>query len=320
MRRAASAVVALSLLSAACSQEPEPRNDAPRSAAQLTAEVASFDLSARMPTRFLVGLGVFEEGENLFVVGGSVELAFSYLGETQAAGSEPYRDATASFLPIPGSTAPDGGEPVATPDPASRGVYAAYDFEFDRAGLWEVEVTADVIEHGAMRATSAFEVLPEPQVPAPGDRAPAVENLMIGAKDAPEAAIDSRATTGGIPDPELHRTTVAEAIRTGRPALVVVSTPVYCVSRFCGPVTDVVQELAADYGDRADFIHIEVWRDFEGQVVNKGAADWILRGETLQEPWVFLVGADGRVVERWDNVATRQEMEPLLRDLPVLDR
>jgi hypothetical protein len=38
----------------------------------------------------------------------------------------------------------------------------------------------------------------------------------------------------------------------------------------------------------------------------------------LLEPWVFLVGADGRVAARWDNVATRQEIEPLLEDLPPL--
>jgi hypothetical protein len=34
------------------------------------------------------------------------------------------------------------------------------------------------------------------------------------------------------------------------------------------------------------------------------------------EPWVFLIGADGRIAARWDNVATREEIEPLLRDLP----
>jgi hypothetical protein len=88
------------------------------------------------------------------------------------------------------------------------------------------------------------------------------------------------------------------------------------VSRFCGPVTDVIQELAAEYGDRAAFIHVEIWRDFEENVVNEAAADWLLREGDLQEPWVFLIGSNGRVVARWDNVATRREIEPLLRELP----
>jgi hypothetical protein len=91
---------------------------------------------------------------------------------------------------------------------------------------------------------------------------------------------------------------------------------VYCVSRFCGPVTDMIEELARDYGDRAEFIHVEIWRDFQGQVVNRSAADWLLRDNDLLEPWVYLIGADGRIAARWDNVATRQEIEPHLRRLP----
>lgn len=312
-------MVAVGLLTAACSgSNPPSGGGADTNRAELTAEVASFDLAAGTPSRFIVGLSLFTASGQLAVTGGSVDLAFSFLGEGQATGSEPYSDATATFLPIPGSTGPFEEQPVAGSASSGRGVYAVEEFEFDRSGFWEVEVSADVRERGTMTATGAFEVLPEPLVPAVGDPAPRSESLTLDTKDAPEEAIDSRAVTGGIPDPELHDTTVADAIRAGHPALVVIATPVYCVSKFCGPVTDMVQELAADYEDRAEFIHIEVWRDFQGKVVNKGAADWILREDTLQEPWVFLVGADGRVAARWDNVATRQEIEPFLQDLPPL--
>jgi hypothetical protein len=305
------------LMATGCSgSEPGPGVGEDQSGAQLTAEVASFDLAAETPSRFIVGLSLFDDTGQLAVTGGSIDLSFSFLGQGQATGSEPYREATATFLPIPGSAGPFEDQPVAGSASSGRGVYAVEEFEFDRAGFWEAEVTADVRDLGSMTATAAFEVLPEPLVPAVGDPAPKSENLTIDTKDAPEEAIDSRAATGGIPDEELHRTTVADAIRAGHPALVVVATPVYCVSKFCGPVTDMVQELAAEYGDRAEFIHIEVWRDFQGQVVNQAAADWILREDTLQEPWVFLVGADGRVAARWDNVATRQEIEPHLQDLP----
>jgi hypothetical protein len=154
-------------------------------------------------------------------------------------------------------------------------------------------------------------------VPAPGEEAPRTENLTVHSKGVPEAAVDSRAATeGDIPDPELHDTTIADAIRRGRPLVAVFATPVYCVSRFCGPVTDLVAELAADYSDRAEFVHVEIWKDFQGQVINRAAADWLLHENTLEEPFVFLIGADGRIVARWDNVATRQEIEPYLQDLP----
>jgi hypothetical protein len=286
--------------------------------AELTAEAASFDLAAGLPTRFLVGLSLFTPDGQLFVGGGSIDLSFFYLGEEQATGREHYDDAIAEFLPIAGSTGPIEDQPVAAPGSGGRGVYKVDDFTFDRSGFWEVETAAIVRDRGSMKANAAFEVLPEPLVPAPGDRAPRTENLTLDSKGAPEEAIDSRAATGEIPDPELHTTTVAEAISEHHPALIVISTPVYCVSRFCGPVTDMVQELADEYGNRAEFIHIEVWCDFQNKVVNKAAADWIYRADTIQEPWVFLVGADGRVAERWDNVATRQEIEPFLQGLPPI--
>jgi peroxiredoxin len=49
-----------------------------------------------------------------------------------------------------------------------------------------------------------------------------------------------------------------------------------------------------------------VWRDFEAQELNEAAAEWIWPGRQgdAAEPWVFLVGADGNIVQRWDNVAT----------------
>jgi hypothetical protein len=277
---------------------------------------ASFDLAAGTPSRFLAGIGT---GGNLFVSGGTVDMTFSFLGEDQATEPEPFGDATGTFLPLPGEELdPVPGRPTAAPGESARGVYVVDEMTFDRPGFWEVLVTADLGGGGVRRGTGAFEVLPRPLVPSPGERAPRTENLTLDSKGVPEAAVDSRAATGGIPDVELHRTTIAEAIRAGRPALVVFATPVYCVSRFCGPVTDMVQELAADYGDRAEFIHVEIWKDFQRQVVNRAAADWLLREGDLQEPWVFLIGADGRIAARWDNVATRQEIEPLLRDLPPL--
>jgi hypothetical protein len=141
---------------------------------------------------------------------------------------------------------------------------------------------------------------------------------VIGDPGVPPSAIDSRARGGDpIPDPELHTVSIADAIKAGHPALVVFSTPVYCVSRFCGPVTDLVAELAGEYGDRADFIHVEIYEDFEAGKVNQAAQDWLSTADgELREPWTFFIGADGRIAASWDTVVTRSEIEPLLRELP----
>ena len=277
---------------------------------------ASFDLSAGLPSRFLAGLGT---GRNLFISGGEVRMRFFFLGEDRDQGAPKLvTETTASFLPLPGEEdEPVPPTPTAAAGTDARGVYRVEAMTFDRHGFWEVEVTAELADGRVLAGRGAFEVLPEPLVPAPEDVAPRTENLTVESKGVSQEAIDSRAATEGrIPDPELHETTIADALRAGRSVLAVFSTPVYCVSKFCGPVTDMVAELAGEYGDRATFIHVEVWKDFQGLVANEAAAEWLLLDDgSLQEPFVFLIDADGRIVARWDNVATRQEIEPWLKQL-----
>jgi hypothetical protein len=313
-RRWSPLLAAVALIGSACSQpgDGEVVRD-PRQV--LHAEVASYDLAAGERSRFIVGLFT---GDELFVGYGTVDMAFSFLGEGHAA-DEPVAgpEATGKFLLVPGITKSQvtPGSPVAVPASKGRGVYAA-DVNFDRPGIWEVQVTADVRGRGELSATAAFQVLDEHRVPAPGEPALKTENPTVRTRDAPKAAVDSRWGKGEEPpDPELHRSTIDSSLRMGHAAVVVFSTPVYCVSRFCGPITDMVQALAHDYSDRADFIHVEIWRNFEKGTINEAAADWLLRDNDLREPWVFLI-ADGRIQARWDNVATRAEIEPYLERLP----
>jgi hypothetical protein len=311
--RTLTAGITVILLAVACDGQGGGRPGPPRQ--ELVAQVVSYDLAAGESVRLLLGLGT---GQNLYLSGGNVDVRLTFLGEGQATGRpQPVGEESAGFLPLPGEKGPFTATPTAAPASNARGVYVVEHVVFDRPGFYEAEVSAE-LDGEVITGTSAFQVHPEPRYPAPGEPAPRTENLTIDSPgDAPPEAIDSRAATEGrIPDPELHDTTIAEAIRRGRPALVVFATPVYCVSRFCGPVTDVIEDLARDYGDRAEFIHVEIWRDFQGQVINRAAAEWLLRENELLEPWVYLIGADGRIAARWDNVATRQEIEPLLRRLP----
>lgn len=278
------------------------------------AQVASYDLAADAPQRFIVGLLA---GEGGLVVGGKVGLRFEYLGDsstsTSTVDAPTLPPATATF------TAVADGEPAASgPKPRQGsegvGVYEADDISFAKAGFWQVEVTARFAGK-EQTALAAFEVGDTAKLPAAGDPAPRTQNLLPGAADAPPKAVDSRAEDDGtVPDPQLHRLTVDQAISTGKPTLVVVSTPVFCVSRFCGPITDAVDAMATEYGDRANFVHIEVWRDFEGKAINRAAAEWIYPDQSVdaREPWVFLVDGSGTIVRRWDNVANGAQMRAAL--------
>ena len=281
---------------------------------QLNVAPASFDLAVGEDRRFLAGL--FTSDRNL-VLGGEVEMQFFYLGDEAGSQTpEPVATTTGAFLPVPGKEPPEQlTTPTAVAPADASGVYETT-VDFDRAGFWGVGIRVLLEDGRQLQGTGSFAVAEATQVPAVGDRAPAVDNLTIDS-DVATTAIDSRAQEDDpeIPDPQLHQTTVAEAMAQGRPAVVVVSTPTYCVSQFCGPITETIEELADDYADAAEFVHIEVWGDFEAQKLNEAAAAWIQTEEGGNEPWVFLVDADGTVAARWDNVLDEAELVDLLDGL-----
>jgi hypothetical protein len=321
-RTAVVLVAAVSLAACASGEGSTATTGGPPTArTDMVAVVATTDLAVGSQ-RVSVGLPLDDQRNVSF---GTVELSFSYLGTAEEPSTPQPTGVTyeARYIPTPGTPdAPeDGGGARVTSPSEARGIYQSNDVSFDRAGFWQVEVVADLEGTGTQRATSAFEVLEEPALPAPGDEALPTRNLTLGAKGVPDEAIDSRAVTEGeIPDPELHRWTIAEALRQHVPIVVIFATPVYCVSRFCGPVTEAVEELAARYEDRAAFIHIEIWRDFNAQpqVVNQAAADWLYRNDDLTEPWLYTIGTDGIIVDRWASVFDTAEVAAWLDDLPPL--
>ena len=319
MRRPVLILLVLGSLAAACSSDgSDPATTAPTgstgSPAGMVAIAASVDLYVGAPQRVAFGL-VLPDGS--LVSFGEVGVDLTYLGTAEVPAEAPGPSTSAAFIPTYGTPAGTGGARVTSPDEA-RGVYQASDVVFEEPGFYKARLTADVEELGPQAAETTIQVLEEPQLPAPGDRATPTENLTMDSKGVPEAAIDSRFTTEGeIPDPELHGTTIAAALQGGRPVLAVFATPVYCASRFCGPVTDMIQDLSALYGDRAEFVHVEIWEDFDTQALNEAAVQWLqLPNGDLTEPWLFLIGADGIIVDRWSSLWSQADVEAALDSLP----
>lgn len=309
-RKSLTTGIVVALTAAGCTA-PGTSQD-PDAASALVASVASYDLVAGRPARFMVGL--YSADQTRLLAYGIVSFSFAFLGSgdgTDAAAEPGVGPVIASFLPIPGQDLEsDVPGPQVVAGSEATGVYGAPDVEFDRPGFWEVAIEAE-LEGRTQRTTAAFEVLSESDLPAPGDEAPRTRQPLAGDPGVDPKAIDSRAGPDRpVPDPELHDITVADAIAAGRPAMVVVSTPTFCVSRFCGPITDSVGELALRFGDGMSFVHIEVWEDFQANLVNPAAVEWIAptRQEDGREPWVFVIDANGVITERFDNVATDAEL------------
>ena len=316
-RTTAVALVAAVLLVAVACGSTSPSSSSGASAPStangdvLIAQVASFDLAADRPQRVLVGL---QTNDNRLVNFGTATFAFTYQGNGEGGTPEPGPTADGTWIPVAGQKVQMRSSPAMVSPADGVGVYEATDVDLDKPGFWTVDVTIDL--DGATRTTeAAFEVRPTHLVPAAGDPAPPSTNRLAGDTSVAAKSIDSRAgSSDEVPDPELHAMTVADAITTGKPTVVVVSTPTYCVSKFCGPITESIEALAAETGDQANFIHIEVWSNYEETAINKSAADWIYRegDDDAHEPWVFLVDADGAILQRWDNVTSDESLQAAL--------
>lgn len=102
-----------------------------------------------------------------------------------------------------------------------------------------------------------------------------------------------------------HQVSLDEALKAGKPVAYLVGTPAYCQTGICGPVLDILIDVAPAYGDDLTVIHAEVWTDDTVKVPAPA-----VQAHGLEfEPVLFLVGADGVVRDRLDIIFDRAELE-----------
>jgi hypothetical protein len=127
------------------------------------------------------------------------------------------------------------------------------------------------------------------RIPGVGELAPKVETDTLGSARGDIASIDTR-----VPPSDMHAKSFADVVGR-KPVALLFATPQLCQSRVCGPVVDVALQMKAKYGDRVEFIHQEVYRDNNP---NKGLREPLKRFNLPTEPWLFVVGKDGRITAR----------------------
>lgn len=327
-RRLPVLLVALAMALTACSDGEEGAAESPEASEPEAADAAeaglivqpeaSIDVHVGEDQRLIVGVRAADDGG--VVAFGDVEMTVG-----SAENPDDVETVTGTFLPVPGA-APEGGrsQPTVLVGESGAGVYETR-VDFDEPGPWMVHVSAELEDGTTREGQGAINVREEPGVWAVGEQAPRSENLTVDDIDGEEVLpvmVDSRAQEADaeIPDEHLHQTTIAESIEDGRPVVAVFSTPVYCQTQFCGPITDVVGDIARQYDDRADFVHVEVWKDFQEAELNEAAAEWIQPrdGSSGREPWTFLIDENGEIAARWDNVLDADDLIDRLEQLPTI--
>lgn len=152
-------------------------------------------------------------------------------------------------------------------------------------------------------------------VVAKKDSAPDIGDPAIAAHTPTIASTGgdlSKLTTRTPPDESLLEHSIADSLEAKTPFVVTFSTPKFCTSRTCGPVVDVVEEVASRFdGSTTRFIHVEV---FEGNDPAKGYNRWMQEWGLKTEPWTFLVDGTGMIVERYEGAVSVNELEQAVHD------
>ena len=251
--------------------------------------------------RFLVGL---QDGDGKLVKDATVHLRFFKIGADGSTGSlRAEVDMQYRELNVPGAHTHDGtaGDTV-TEDSVS--FYAAAT-PFDEAGAWGVEVAVRTTTGAPSTVQLPIDVLHEPETPADGSLPPASQNDTAGTNANTESLCSRDPICG------LHDKVIADLLGKGRPLVVQFSTPAYCQTRFCGPVLEVLLAEVPAYQDRIDFVHIEVFKDFQLQQYRPAVEEWNLPGE----PYTFFMDSDGAVRGRLEAIFTTAELVAKLESM-----
>jgi hypothetical protein len=183
---------------------------------------------------------------------------------------------------------------------------------FDAAGDWGLEAIASEPDGTKRTGRMVFSVQQTGSTPALG--APAPTSPTPTATTPAQIATVSSDTS---PDPDFYKISEPDALAAHKPFVLIFATPAFCQSATCGPTLNLVKSVAANYKDKLTFIHVE---PYKLQTVN-GQLQPVFSEQNLPipvdatniwglttEPYIFVVGADGKVAAKFEGIASDQEL------------
>lgn len=206
-------------------------------------------------------------------------------------------------------------EPIGIPgksESATGGVTRIYVARFTLSKPGKYTLVAEP-DGAKIQGIANLDVRRHPQAPAVGDKAIPSRTPTLASADGDVASL----TTADPPDVSLLHYSVADSVKAHAPFVLVFATPKFCTSRTCGPVVDVAQAVQRRFaGSGVRFIHVEVYTDNNpAQGFNRWFREWRLPSE----PWVFLVGRDGRIKARFEGSVSDAELSAAVRQLAARD-
>jgi hypothetical protein len=190
---------------------------------------------------------------------------------------------------------------------------------FPSAGKWTASFTTVAPGSPEQTIPFSFDVKTTASTVQKGQPAPSVDTPTL----ADVGGDVTKISTDTSPDKAFYETSVADALAAHKPFVLVFATPKFCQTKTCGPTLDKVKEVAAKHPD-ITFINVEPYQleDVSGQLQPKLDANGNLQAVPatvayglVTEPFVFVVGGDGKVKASFELIFTPAEIDAALQGL-----
>jgi len=207
---------------------------------------------------------------------------------------------------LPGAAATgcgsSGGEGADAPRPPARPEDFPRPVPLPREGRYEVLGLVRLDDRLVAATPASPPLLASKDRPSPdiGDRAPTIHTETVADAGGDIASIDTR-----VPPSTMHEVDFAD-VAGKKPAILALATPALCQSRVCGPVVDIAEQVKAERGGEAVFIHQEIFRDNQ---IDKGFRPQFAAWKVTTEPWLFAVDRRGRIAAKIEGAFSAEELD-----------
>ena len=198
-----------------------------------------------------------------------------------------------------------------------NGVYVGH-ATFPATGKWTANFTTTAPGSPSLNLTFGFDVLDRSPVVSEGDAAPSVKTPTLADVGGDVAKISSDPK----PVKRFYETSEADALAAKKPFILIFATPKFCQTATCGPTLDRLKPVAAAHPELT-FINVEPYKlEF-----TNGELQPVLTGQDLTpveatnafklttEPYVFVIGADGKVSATFELVFAPEEIEAAIQQV-----
>ena len=195
------------------------------------------------------------------------------------------------------------------------GRYFPLRVNFESPGIYDLEVT---FPNGV--ASIPVQAFSEAEVSGiiPGDSFPILETPIDGSGEATENPLDVDKICSRVENCGLHSKSASQLIGK-KPVAILVATPAFCSTAYCGPVLETMLALKDEFTN-VEMIHLEVYANAEevGGDYSNPNIKFAQHMKTLDleyEPALYLVGSNGILADRLDNIVDQNEFRAALQGL-----